>query len=209
MTQGSTKIFKGRAGLPATKQSLNVSIGCSAMCILIPDPVQPFADSSYIQDQCFKLETNANLIVLDWFLSGRPANGEVWDFNEFRSTNSIVDTTDTANRLLCRDAQILRKIHMKSQMKAYHCFATLLMTGPLTLDASQKMLGSFKNEKRLQGTRMRTQNDLIYTVTTHRNVTLLKVVGISSEQIKLWLSEAIDSFGWRHTFGSEPFRALE
>lgn len=220
MTQGSTKIFKQRAGLPATKQTLSVNIAANATCLLIPDPVQPFADAAYVQKQAFLLHENATLVLLDWIVSGRPANGECWDFNSFISTNAIysISTKPTigsqsARRLLSRDCQIMHKPQTKTQMTSYNCLATLLFTGPKTEFGSTTILRSFKNLDRIRGhaasSKASTKDELIWTVTKHRQVTIVKVAAQSSEQVKEFLSQMIDLVDWRELFGREAFRALE
>ena len=203
MTQGSTKIFKQRSGA-VTRQSMRVEVHEDSTCILIPDPVQPFAESSYVQRQDFNLCSSSNLIVLDWLVSGRPANGEIWDFQQYDSTNRI-----HCGRLLLRDCQIMRHLETKQQMGKYNCIATLLCTGPALISASDALIKQFKQEERLRKTRVAINHSLLYTVTNHRDVTVVKVIGISSELVKEFLSDLIDATDWRQRFGSSPFRALE
>ncbi|CCG85168.1 Uncharacterized urease accessory protein ureD-like [Taphrina deformans PYCC 5710] len=220
MTQGSTKIFKKRPGLPATQQTMEVELQAGATCLLIPDPVQPFAGSAYTQRQSFTLHDESNLILLDWVVSGRPANGEIWDFLEFTSTNSIYahdanqPSHATGRRLISRDAQIMCFPETKKQMSKYNCMATMLFVGPATAGASRTLLTRFKHEERIRGhsgSRIHQSDPgmVQWTVTSHRTVTILKVVGESSEQVKEFLNATVDDVGWRSQYGREPFRALE
>lgn len=216
-TQGSTKIFKVRPQLPPTRQTMEVTIKPSATCILIPDPVQPFADSAYIQDQVFKLHERSNLILLDWVVSGRPANGECWDFHSFTSTNSIQQIASTGrSRLLIRDCQIMKRPETKIQMTTRNnCIATLVFTGPLLENAAKSILQKFKDEGRITGHATSKVNNnardrpFIWTVAKHRGVVVLKVVGVSSETVKDALRAFIDEFDWRDQFGADAFRALD
>lgn len=56
---------------------------------VIPDPVTCFAAARYHQKQVFKIEPDSNLVVVDWFTSGRHENGEKWNFEVYKSTNHI------------------------------------------------------------------------------------------------------------------------
>lgn len=218
LTQGSTKIFKKRLGLPATKQILNVEVRENATCLLIPDPVQPFAEAVYIQDQQFLLHKNANVILLDWLVSGRPANGECWEFENFTSSNAIKSVHDAtlkgsqdAPRLVLRDCQIMAGLQTKKQMGPYNCLATLLFTGPKTTFASTVISGKFKDMERISGhtTGSGTSSELIWTVSKHRDVTVIKVAAQSSEDVKYFVNEVVELVSWRKLFGRDAFRALE
>src|SRR5271155_3642679 len=112
LTQGSTKIFKQRKEndqlSQPTAQSLKVKIDDGGLLALIPDPIQPFADSSYNQYQSFQLHPNGNLVLLDWVNSGRPARGENWSFTSFRSRNDVFEISEKEDqsRLILRDTII-------------------------------------------------------------------------------------------------------
>lgn len=236
LTQGSTKVFKVRSlssSLAATasdtvrptqetQQSLHVKIAASATLLLIPDPVQPFEAACYRQDQHFHLaDTSSSCIVLDWLLGGRVANGEVWAFERYRSTNQITRREQEGHdKLLLRDAQWMdKKHHVARQMGSRHCIATLLLAGSETRGASTMLLARFKAEDRIMGFKaataslaaQRQEESLIWTVAQHRDVTVLKCVGGhgSSEDVKRFLSEIVDQAGWRTLFGRDALRALE
>ncbi|ORY81903.1 urease accessory protein UreD [Protomyces lactucae-debilis] len=233
LTQGSTKVFKVRphgqlsSSVPSkherreTRQILDVRIAHAATVVLLPDPVQPFTDAKYNQEQRFHLaDTTSSCIVLDWILGGRVANGEIWAFERYKSINHIFLAGDSQDRLLLRDAQLLeRQSGMARQFGRRHCLATLLLAGPETQKASTLLLAKFKGEERIMGFRstaasaaaQEQEESLIWTVTQHRGVTVLKCVGGhgSSEQVKGFLSDIVNQVGWRHRFGRDAFRALE
>ncbi|KAL1412877.1 hypothetical protein Q8F55_000626 [Vanrija albida] len=90
LTQGSTKVFKHRAGLrpkshllahagpgaaPTTRQRMHVALGPGAFLLLLPDSVSPFRASSYAQAQRVTLPAcgTASALILDWVNSGRGA----------------------------------------------------------------------------------------------------------------------------------------
>lgn len=92
LTQGSTKIYKQRAGLrpkshgmspalvkaitegqpsPIVRQSMHVSVGEGGSLLLLPDALSPFKGSRYAQAQRVELAPGAGVVLLDWVNSGR------------------------------------------------------------------------------------------------------------------------------------------
>lgn len=145
VTQGTTKVFKApppvqttrskskSAGplVVVTRQNLQMRVAAGAALCLLPDPVQPFADSVYEQVQVMRLAAGrrdssssssseaATLCLLDWVTQGRAARGENWSFTRWQGRNEVwaeeqqpvdadrTDSTATKARLLVRDAVIL------------------------------------------------------------------------------------------------------
>ena len=87
-TQASTKIYRNPRAL-ACGHVTQATIEENALLVFAPDPVQPFAGSSYTQRQTFRLGAGAGLVLVDWFTSGRAARGERWAFNRFQSRNEV------------------------------------------------------------------------------------------------------------------------
>jgi len=97
----------------------------SALCYL-PDPVQPFEGSCFVQEQVYNLvqapsgnengvtgRGAASLCALDWVSQGRAARGENWRIwkygsrNEVYSTPAVTEQTSKKKRLLLRDNVVL------------------------------------------------------------------------------------------------------
>lgn len=139
VTQGTTKVFKatgdGRAAPVAvpTRQNLTMTVAPGAGLCLLPDPVQPFAESVYEQVQVVRLDergvVNKNapsLCLLDWVTQGRGARGENWSFTSWKGRNEVwLETGDVGsettaqpiphrNRLLVRDAVMLAPGYLDS-----------------------------------------------------------------------------------------------
>ncbi|ERT02854.1 hypothetical protein HMPREF1624_01157 [Sporothrix schenckii ATCC 58251] len=149
VTQGTTKVFKatgaGRAAPVAvpTRQNLTVDVAPGAGLCLLPDPVQPFAESLYEQVQVVRLDergvdgvdkTAPSLCLLDWVTQGRAARGENWSFTSWKGRNEVWLATGDAvrddsggrtaaadtkpiphrNRLLVRDAVMLAHVYLDS-----------------------------------------------------------------------------------------------
>lgn len=110
VTQGTTKVFKatgdGRAAPVATptRQNLTMDVAPGGGLCLLPDPVQPFAESVYEQVQIVRLDergTTSNisgtdtkakapsLCLLDWVTQGRAARGENWSFSSWKGRNEV------------------------------------------------------------------------------------------------------------------------
>jgi urease accessory protein len=87
-TQASTKIYRNPELRPCGHR-LAANLDDGSLLVLIPEPIQAFAGSSYTQRQQFHLQTGAGLILVDWFCSGRAACGERWAFTRLRSSNQI------------------------------------------------------------------------------------------------------------------------
>lgn len=152
ITQGHTKIFKSASPDIVTRQNLDVVIEDGAALCLLPDPVQPFADSVYEQTQIFRLRGDgASLCLLDWVTQGRSARGEDWDLVRWFGRNEVWWSSASAaetdkGRLLVRDAvkldagaslsDVVR--NLKDTMHGNGIFGTLILRGPLV-----KALGAF------------------------------------------------------------------
>lgn len=160
VTQGHTKIFKSASADIVTRQTLDVVIQDGAALCLLPDPVQPFAESVYEQTQIFRLQgSQASLCLLDWVTQGRSARGEDWDLIRWNGCNEIwwspglstAPTTDEKGRLLVRDAVKLNGkpslspilSQLKDTMHGIGIFATLLLRGPLLQDLGAFFLAEF------------------------------------------------------------------
>ncbi|KAG6357119.1 hypothetical protein INS49_014996 [Diaporthe citri] len=168
VTQGHTKIFKSATPDIVTRQTLNVAVEDGAALCLLPDPVQPFAESVYEQTQIFRLRApGASLFLLDWVTQGRSARGEDWDLVKWIGRNEVwwssgaaatTTTTSTtapqsssSGRLLVRDAVKLdgraslsaAAGGLRSTMHGLGIFGTLILRGPLTRSLGEFFVAEF------------------------------------------------------------------
>ncbi|KAF3910883.1 hypothetical protein ABW20_dc0107307 [Dactylellina cionopaga] len=188
-TQGSTKIFKQTPSSLPTIQRMTVRIHAGASFLLLPDPVQPFAESNYIQHQSFELEDTtddtSSLVVLDWVTEGRAARDEHWNFKRFESRNEVfgvtaTTTTDTNSidekdklkdnvsrrgRLLLRDAMILdgdsasSNETLKDRQDSHTIFATVIIRGKPFAQLISYIKQRYANEPRIGQKRWDTDDD--------------------------------------------------
>ena len=185
VTQGHTKIFKSAAPDIVTRQTLDVVVEDGAALCLLPDPVQPFAESVYEQTQIFRLGgSGASLCLLDWVTQGRSARGEDWDLVRWTGRNEVwwssgAAAADTATatatgqghvhgkggRLLVRDAVKLdgkaslsaAARDLRSTMHGLGIFGTLILRGPLTRSLGDFFVAEFTALPRIGARDWRTE----------------------------------------------------
>jgi urease accessory protein len=138
-TQASTKVYRNPAQLPCshTTQAL---LETGSLLVFAPDAVQAFAGSSYRQRQEFHLSQRANLVLVDWFTSGRAARGERWAFDNFQSRNdAFIDgqRVFVDSILLNSEDGPLDSPHRTGR---FNCFAMLLLLGQSLRDAAANLI---------------------------------------------------------------------
>lgn len=191
-TQSSTKVYRNPSSLPCSHQTA-ATLRPGSLLIFAPDPVQAFADSSYSQAQEFHLATGAGLVLLDWFTSGRSANGERWAFAQFRTRNDVfIDGERVFIDSLLLDSRdgSIGSSHCTGR---FNCFATLLLIGePLQTFASRLLTD-------ISARPVEKQSSLICSASPVRNGALLRIAGESveavSREIKAQLSFASELLG--------------
>ncbi len=138
-TQASTKIYRNPRHRPCS-HSLRATLSEDSLLVLAPDPVQSFAGSVYTQRQEFHLAPTANLVLLDWYGSGRAARHERWSFHRLQSRNEIL----VGGKTLLVDSLLLDQMHgpleSSSRMGRFNCIALLVLTGPMAASAASAIL---------------------------------------------------------------------
>ncbi|KAG2369452.1 UreD-domain-containing protein [Suillus spraguei] len=147
LSQGSTKVFKTRAGNRAstrfrrssqptpsslqaiTTQSMEVTIAPGSALFLLPDPVTCFRSASYTQLQSFHLAGSASIVLLDWVTSGRRSMGEDWDFLRYYSVNEVF----VEGRRVARDVLLLENPFLDTQTASESCSSNPTSRAPLRM----------------------------------------------------------------------------
>ncbi|KAK6350080.1 hypothetical protein TWF696_006327 [Orbilia brochopaga] len=174
-TQGTTKIFKQTPESPPTAQRLTARIHAGASLLLLPDPIQPFADSNYLQHQIFELADTttdtSSLVLLDWVTEGRAARNEHWSLTRFESRNEVFATTTTSTsntqrgRLLLRDTMILDTATddigetLRARQDGQTIFATIIIRGRVFAQLIAYITARYTNEPRIGQKRWDTDDD--------------------------------------------------
>lgn len=163
LTQGSTKLFKSPSREVLSKQRMTVAVAPDSSICYLPDPVQPFENSCFEQEQIYDIAVPADsnvkhgsICVLDWVSNGRPANGENWSFHRYGSRNEIyLCRPDGARRLLLRDNMLLDEQspegHVARKMDGVALYGTLILYGPLFKSLGQFFMDEFKVLPRIGG----------------------------------------------------------
>jgi urease accessory protein len=160
LTQGSTKVYKTPSKSIRSHQNLTVKVEEGAALLLLPDPVQPFKDSSYEQCQIFHVHHSlSSILVLDWVSEGRTARGEAWEFFGWKGRNEIWSLPDpdkgTKKKLLIRDSMVLdetssTKRSYSDEMDDLGVFGTLIIRGPLFRALGDFFLAEFSRLPRIR-----------------------------------------------------------
>ena len=87
-TQAFTKVYKTADGQVA-RQELAGHIEVGACVVSLPDPVVPYADSAFVQEQVWHLDAGASLVLLDGGTAGRGERGEQFHYRSYTSNISI------------------------------------------------------------------------------------------------------------------------
>ena len=175
-TQASTKIYRNPRRRPCS-HTLRAELGADSFFVLAPDPVQSFAGSSYSQRQEFHLQSGANLVLLDWYCSGRAARNERWSFTRLQSRNEVFQSEE---RLLT-DSLLLDQAHGPlagpSRMGQFNCLALLVLIGPMIAAAVTQILAA------TEALPVTPRAKLIMSASPIRHGVILRLAGESSEEV--------------------------
>jgi len=174
-TQASTKIYRN-PNRRACGHITTANLEENALLVFAPDPVQPFASSSYSQRQTFHLGAGAGLVLVDWFTSGRAARGERWAFDRFKSRNDVFlcgERIFMDSLLLDSAADPITSPHRTGR---FNCFALLLLIGEPLKQAAASLLEAISVRP------VRRSAALITSASPVRNGAILRVAGESVEQ---------------------------
>jgi len=175
-TQASTKIYRN----PRQRACGHVTIARveeNALLVFAPDPVQPFANSSYTQRQTFQLGGGAGLALVDWFTSGRVARGERWAFDRFQSRNDVFRSGERIfmdSLLLDSAAEPIISPHRTGR---FNCFALLLLLGEPLQQTVAGLLETISAKPVKRG------EALVVSASPVRDGAMLRVAGESVEQV--------------------------
>lgn len=178
-------------------QIINSVVESEATLLVIPDPVTCFRDSSFQSRQVFKLQDETSqLVLLDWFTSGRITKGENWSFRHYSSRIDI----RVGSKLVIKDAMVLEdEDYMRkegedtsyaSRLQPYTCFATLIMITNTDSPLMESVKGIQKKseEMRLMPLTLKSKEDrqVLWSVSPilkGRGV-LVRVAGMTTEKVR-------------------------
>lgn len=172
-TQASTKVYRSDA---VATQRLRARADDDSVLVLLPDPVTPFAASSYRQEQRIDLSPRANLVAVDWMTAGRVSSGERWQFTSYASRTWL----RRDGRLVLHDATLLLDADgsVVQRMGRFNCLAWAVVIGPAVRAAALRLAGSLGEAP------VPKRADLLLSAAPlEEDGVLLRVAGTSAQQV--------------------------
>jgi urease accessory protein len=175
-TQASTKIYRNPRSRPCS-HTLRAELDSDSLFVLAPDPVQLFTGSFYSQRQEFHLRTGANLVLLDWYCSGRAARQERWSFTRLQSRNEIFRDGERVlvDSLLLDQAD--GPLDSPGRMGRFNCLAALVIVGPRLASSAARLLDAVK------ALPVEARSRLLVTASPIHQGAMVRLAGESSEEV--------------------------
>jgi len=172
-TQASTKVYRANS---CAAQRLRVHADDDSLLVVLPDPVTPFADACYEQEQHFDLAPAATLIAVDWMTAGRVSSGERWQFTKYSSRTWI----RRDGRLILHDATRLepRDGDLGDRLGRFNCIAWAVAIGPAVRAAAIRLAGMLS-----EAAVPKRADVLLSAAPLEDDGVLLRVAGLSAQQV--------------------------
>lgn len=193
-TQASTKVYRSER---AAGQSLRAHAADGSLLVLLPDPVTPFAESSYSQEQHIDLAPGASLVAVDWMTAGRVSFGERWRFTSYGSRTWI----RRDSRVILHDAMALSPEDgdLAARMGRFNAVAWAIAVGPAVRAAAARLAGS------LDGAPVPRRADVLLSAAPlEDDGVLLRVAGTSAQQVGAVLKQHLNFVP--SLIGDDPWR---
>lgn len=222
---GSTKVFKTRPGRyltdtaqpddatkrSSTRQLMDIVVRPASSLFLLPSPVTCFSEASYSQRQTFRLGATSNLLLLDWFTSGRMshAGGEEWQFARYRSRNEVW----IEDRLVAKDVLLLEdetaaagadKSYV-ARVAPYSCYATILLFGPAMAPILAHLQAAFANITQYNQSRPYSMLWSFSELEKGRGG-IARCTGDSTEAVKDWIVQVLTDGGIESMIGEDLWK---
>lgn len=143
-TQASTKVYRSPRG---TRVTLTATAGRGALLVSLPDPVVCFAGSRFEQRQTFELASEASLVAVDWFTSGRRESGERCVFDRY---DSRIDVRLERQPVVIDAVSLLRHrddhARLVSRMGRFDVLAVAIIVGGSVVHASRDLLTRLRDQ---------------------------------------------------------------
>lgn len=203
-------------------QIINSAVSSNAILLVIPDPVTCFRDASFQSRQEFRLEDDSSqLVLLDWFTSGRLTRGENWSFRHYSSRIDI----RVKSKLVIKDAMVLddedwlgsegEETAYASRLKPYTCFATLIMIAASNNSSLMDSVNGIRRkseEMRLMPLTLKSEEDrqVLWSVSPilKRRGCLVRVAGMTTEQVRNFVKYTCLGSGLENIIGEGMFKKV-
>ncbi|KAG0174407.1 hypothetical protein DFQ28_007676 [Apophysomyces sp. BC1034] len=205
-------------GQKISLQKITADISPTATLLLLPDPVTSFRDSSFQSRQTFRLaDPSSQLVLLDWFTSGRLTRGENWSFKHYSSRIDVW----MGQRLILKDHMVLEDeeylrtsnsddASYASRLRPYTCFATLVIIGSngSLLEQCIRNIQEKAEAERLLPNSMQSADarKLLWSVSPIKKYgVLVRVAGMTTEKVRDFVKLDCLSHGLQQMVGEGMF----
>ncbi|ORX60614.1 urease accessory protein UreD [Hesseltinella vesiculosa] len=216
-------------------QAIRSTISRHGLLISMPDPVTSFQDSSFTSRQQIYLEdASSQLVLLDWFTSGRLSRGESWAFKYYASRIDV----HVNGRLRIKDHMVLEDDgslntgqdtpnspdsptpfvpsgSYAAKLRPYTCFATLVIVSrhdpaaPL-YQSIQRML-QLAEADRLMPNNLQKRKDLLWSISPcldHQRGLLIRIAGMTTEMVRDFVKQECLGQGLKSIVGEGMFSKI-
>lgn len=161
-TQGSTKVYR-MLPLPTTtvttqivntmvtRQTFSATVAALATLALLPEFLTCYRGANYRQNQEIRVARGGNLVLVDWYTSGRMGRGESWAFERLVSETRIyledelllwepLELQDNdGDASVSAAAAASPSLSLAARMGPYECFCLVVLVGPRLTDVVKQI----------------------------------------------------------------------
>ncbi|KAI8075006.1 UreD urease accessory protein-domain-containing protein, partial [Gongronella butleri] len=197
-------------------QIISTKVASNATLVSMPDPVTSFQDSSFTSRQVVHLEdASSQLVLLDWFTSGRLSRGESWAFKYYASRIDV----HLGGRLRIKDHMVLEDdgsvagtTSYAGKLQPYTCFATLVIiarndpTNPLQKSIARML--ALAEANRLMMATFEKHQDILWSASpcldNNRGI-LIRIAGMTTEMVRDFVKNECLGQGLKDIVGEGMF----
>ena len=205
-TQAFTKVYKAIDSRVA-QQELAGHIESGACVVSLPDPVVPYADSAFVQEQVWHLIAGASLVLLDGGTAGRGERGEQFHYSSYTSNISIYLESELvlAERLRLQPKQ--QAPDRVGTFGQYTAFANAFIVGDPVRSAVEEVLrrdlASMLTDQRTRGAGKAT---LVSLTEPRPGVLALRALGRTNGDLEEVLHALATAVSLPQVLGENPLR---
>ena len=201
-TQAFTKVYKATDGQVA-HQTLAGRVESGACVVSLPDPVVPYADSVFVQEQVWHLDAKALLVLLDSGTAGRGARGERFHYRSYTSNTSIYWASELvlAERLSLQPQR--QQPDRVGAFGQYTAFANAFIVGGPARAAIEQVL---RRALAPMLTRQRSGATLVSLATPRPGVLALRALGRTHGDLAGVLHALTSAVSLPQVLGENPLR---
>ena len=208
-TQAFTKVYKATDGRVA-RQELAGHIEAGACVVSLPDPVVPYADSAFVQEQVWHLSAGASLVLLDGGTAGRGERGEQFHYSSYTSNISIYLESEL---MLAERLRLQPKQQAPDRVGAfgpYTAFANAFIVGDSVRSAVEEVLrrdlASMLTDQRTRETRKTRKAALVSLAEPRPGVLALRALGRTNGDLEEVLHALATAVSLPQVLGENPLR---